>query len=168
MQGLWLRTAVAEDVEALTEIFLQARQAAMPYLPSLHTDQEVSYWLANFVMPNARLTVATVGDARPVGFCACRHGQLDHLYVAPAAQGCGAGTLLLADAMVSNPDGLRLHVFQRNIRARAFYERHGFRLAELRDGSQNEEHEPDAVYDWRPQRQPGSRNERHRTGNSHR
>jgi hypothetical protein len=39
-------------------------------------------------------------------------------------------------------------VFQRNLSARRFYERRGFRLVELRDGSSNEEGEPDAVYQW--------------------
>ncbi|WP_292517290.1 GNAT family N-acetyltransferase [Mesorhizobium sp.] len=168
MHKIGLRPATADDVDALTEIFLQARQVAMPYLPSLYADEEVSYWLANIVMPHARLTVATVGDARPIAFCACRHGQLDHLYVAPASQGSGAGTLLLADAMGHNPSGLRLHVFQRNIKARTFYERNGFCLVELRDGSQNEELEPDAVYDWRPERQFDSRNDSSRAGISHR
>lgn len=164
MHKIGLRLATADDVDSLTEIFLEARQVAMPYLPSLYADEEVSYWLANIVMPNRRLTVATLEDARPIAFCACRPGQLDHLYVAPASQGCGAGTLLLADAMGHNPSGLRLHVFQRNIKARAFYERNGFRLVELRDGSQNEEYEPDAVYDWRPERQLGSRDDCSPTG----
>jgi ribosomal protein S18 acetylase RimI-like enzyme len=48
------------------------------------------------------------------------------------------------------PDGLQLWVFQKNVGARRFYERHGFRLVELTDGAGNEENEPDARYEWRP------------------
>lgn len=43
---------------------------------------------------------------------------------------------------------LELRVFQRNKRARRFYERFGFRLVMLEDGSGNAEREPDAVYRW--------------------
>lgn len=150
MQKIRLRPATADDTDTLTEVFMQARQTAMPYLPSLYTDAQVSYWLANIVLPHSRLIVALTVEAGPVGLSAVRSGQLDHLYVEPGSQGSGAGTLLLADAMACSPDGLRLHVFQRNIKARSFYERKGFRLVELRGGSENEENEPDAVYEWRP------------------
>jgi ribosomal protein S18 acetylase RimI-like enzyme len=43
-------------------------------------------------------------------------------------------------------------VFQKNTGARRFYERYGFTLAELTDGLDTEEHEPDARYEWRPKR----------------
>jgi len=38
-------------------------------------------------------------------------------------------------------------VFQRNLAARRFYERHGSRLIEMTDGALNEEREPDALYE---------------------
>jgi ribosomal protein S18 acetylase RimI-like enzyme len=56
--------------------------------------------------------------------------------------------LLLVAAKEESPRNLRLHVFQRNLSARRFYERRGFMLLKLRDGSSNEEGEPDAVYEW--------------------
>ncbi|MCA1670755.1 MAG: hypothetical protein LC799_00630 [Actinobacteria bacterium] len=46
------------------------------------------------------------------------------------------------------PDGLFLHVFTRNDRARRFYEAAGFTLTAQSDGSRNEEHEPDCTYTW--------------------
>jgi ribosomal protein S18 acetylase RimI-like enzyme len=64
-------------------------------------------------------------------------------------EGQGIGAQLLAAAKEASPQGLWLHVFQRNARARIFYERRGFCIIALRDGSQNEEREPDAVYEWR-------------------
>ena len=43
------------------------------------------------------------------------------------------------------PDDCDLFTFQRNERARAFYEAHGFRIVNLSDGSRNEEGEPDVL-----------------------
>jgi ribosomal protein S18 acetylase RimI-like enzyme len=48
------------------------------------------------------------------------------------------------------PDGLELYTFQVNDRARRFYERHGFVVAMLGDGSGNEEGQPDVLYRWQP------------------
>ncbi len=36
--------------------------------------------------------------------------------------------------------------------ARRFYERHGFRLVQVTEGSENMEREPDALYAWEPER----------------
>jgi putative acetyltransferase len=43
---------------------------------------------------------------------------------------------------------LHLWTFQRNDRARRFYEGRGFVLVRQTDGSGNEEKEPDALYVW--------------------
>ena len=52
--------------------------------------------------------------------------------------------------MARRPDGLSLYTFQVNDGARRFYERHGFVVAALGDGSDNEEGQPDIRYEWRP------------------
>jgi len=122
----------------------------MRYLPRLHSDADVRRWIEAVVLTRCRVLAAVSGDGRVVGFVALAGGRLDHLYVAPNVQGHGVGALLLAAAKAESPRGLRLFVFQRNVRARRFYERHGFSLIEARDGSQNEEGEPDAIYEWRP------------------
>jgi putative acetyltransferase len=41
-----------------------------------------------------------------------------------------------------------LWTFQRNKRARSFYENHGFVAISETDGSRNEEKEPDVMYSW--------------------
>lgn len=145
-----LRPATAGDAAALTAVFLAARRAAMPYLPELHTDAEIHDWMAGVVLPGSHVVVATAVGGLPAGFAAVRADHLDHLYVAPMAQGQGIGARLLAAAKAVSPQGLRLHVFQRNLRARVFYERRGFRTVTLRDGAENEEREPDAIYVWLP------------------
>ena len=41
-------------------------------------------------------------------------------------------------------------MFQRNTTARSFYEKRGLKILRLTDGSGNDEHEPDALYEWHP------------------
>ncbi len=134
----------------MTRVFLDARRLAMPWLPELHAQSDVLRWMAEVVVRDTQTILADAPEGGLSGFAALRPGHLEHLYVAPGRQGQGVGAQLLAAAKAASPDGLRLHVFQRNARARAFYEHRGFRLDALRDGSQNEEREPDAVYVWAP------------------
>jgi ribosomal protein S18 acetylase RimI-like enzyme len=73
--------------------------------------------------------------------------HLDHLYVHPEAQGHGVGSALLRKARSLSPLRITLVTFQRNARARAFYEKHGFRPVRFTAG-ENEEGEPDVHYLW--------------------
>jgi putative acetyltransferase len=75
---------------------------------------------------------------------------VSHLWVHPDQQNRGAGTALLGLAKERRPHGLQLQVFQQNVGARRLYERHGFTLVKLADGSGNAEGEPEAFYEWRP------------------
>jgi GNAT superfamily N-acetyltransferase len=149
------RRATDQDALPLSEIFLAARRAAMPYLPGLYTDTEVLGWIRDVVIPKSHVLVAPA-DGPPAGFASIRNGWLDHLYVTPAAQRRGVGSWLLAGAQQVSAGGLLLHVFQRNAVARRSYERSGFRLVGLRDGSENEEREADAVYLWRAESLSGT------------
>jgi GNAT superfamily N-acetyltransferase len=143
-----LRRADQADAEFIAAIFTSSRRAAMPYLPVLYTDAEVLEWIKDVVLRWSSATLAVSSDSEAGGFASIRNGFLEHLYVAPQLQGRGLGARLLAAAKDESPGGLRLHVFQRNLSARQFYERRGFKLVELRDGSSNEEGEPDAAYEW--------------------
>jgi ribosomal protein S18 acetylase RimI-like enzyme len=49
--------------------------------------------------------------------------------------------------MLGSP--IRLHTLQENVEARQFYEKHGFQILKLTDGSENEENCPDVLYEWR-------------------
>jgi GNAT superfamily N-acetyltransferase len=81
------------------------------------------------------------------GIIAFRDGWIEQLYVLPAAQGRGIGTELINVAKGACAR-LELWTFQRNARARRFYQARGFMLAEETDGARNEEKEPDARYVW--------------------
>ncbi|GAB4170436.1 MAG: GNAT family N-acetyltransferase [Thalassobaculales bacterium] len=143
-----LRPALPADAIPLADIMVASRRAAMPWLAEPHSPAEAREWMAGSVLPHLAVRVAEVAGAM-AGFAAWGHGWLHHLYITPERQGQGAGAALLAAAMAANPEGLRLWAFQRNARARGFYERRGFVLVRLTDGAGNEEKEPDAEYHWR-------------------
>ena len=141
-----LRAARPEDARAVARVHREARLEAMPWLPELHTPAEdVDFFAAALARDEAR-----VGESGGlvVAFAVVSGDELAHLYVAPAAQRQGFGSALLDWAKELGPGGLWLWVFQRNERARRFYEERGFRLVELTDGAANEEREPDARYAW--------------------
>lgn len=76
------------------------------------------------------------------GVLATRPGWVEQLYVRPASQGRGLGRALLDRAKAHSDGQLQLWVFTRNTRARCFYGRAGFTVAEETDGAGNEEHQP--------------------------
>ena len=143
-----VRRAGPGDGEAIARIQLEARRTAMPYLREAHTDEETYGFFAGVVADGEAYLAEVAGEI--VGFAALGDDWLEHLYVDPAWQGRGAGDLLLATAKEARPRGFRLYVFQRNAAARRFYEARGLELVALGDGSENEEGEPDALYEWRP------------------
>jgi GNAT superfamily N-acetyltransferase len=120
----------------------------MPYLQALHTDKEVGAWIRHTLLPKAEVWLAEVAG-RPAGYLALVDDILDHLYVGPGDQRQGIGSLLLAKAKALRPRGLRLYAFQRNRRARDFYEGRGFVPVAFSDGAGNQEQEPDVIYEWR-------------------
>ena len=119
----------------------------MPYLPALHTDEETRGWIANTVLAETEVWAAEL-DGCIAGFASLTENMLEHLYVAPERQGKGVGGELLEQAKRLRPQGFRLWVFQRNREARGFYERRGLACVLLTDGADNEEREPDALYEW--------------------
>ncbi len=118
-----LRRADQADAEFIAAIFASPRRAAMPYLPLLYTDTEVLEWIRDVVLRRSSATLVVSSNGETGGFASVRNSFLEHLYVAPQLQGQGLGALLLAAAKEESPRGLRLHVFQRNLSARRFYER---------------------------------------------
>ncbi|HLJ61501.1 MAG TPA: GNAT family N-acetyltransferase [bacterium] len=143
-----LRRAGAADASAIAELYLASRRDALPYLRNAHTDPEIREWVPAVMMKRADVWVAEIGGT-VVGFLSLAGDYVDHLYLLPGFYGRGIGSLLLDKAKELSPGRLRLFTFQRNTRARAFYEARGFVAIEFTDGSQNEEREPDALYEWR-------------------
>jgi GNAT superfamily N-acetyltransferase len=143
-----IRLGRIHEADTIADVFV-ASFRGLTFLPKLHTDDQIRQWIRDEMVPAHEVWVAEM-DGRIVGFGALTDDLLGHLYVHPEAQNQGVGTALLENAKQQRPVGFRLWVFQKNEGARRFYERHGFRLVELTDGSGNEEREPDALYEWIP------------------
>lgn len=144
-----IRRATPDDARALADVHLRARRECMPYLPDIHSPEEVLAWIRE-VMPQHEEVWVAEDEDRVIGFFALSEGFLYHLYVYPELHGQGAGSLLFDRVKELAPEGFQLWVFQRNTQAREFYEHRGMRVVELTDGSRNEEREPDALYEWKP------------------
>lgn len=148
-----LRPAEPRDAHEIAEVHTRSRQEAMPWLPELHTDQETRAWVRDVVLPHQEVWVAERGG-RVVGVAALHEDSLEQLYILPGFQGHGIGSALFARAQALRLHGFTFYVFQRNTRARTFYERRGCVAVEFGDGSGNEEGEPDVLYHWSPARVP--------------
>lgn len=146
-QEFTLRRARPEDAPAIAETHLASRRHGLPYLPEVHTEAETHHWVAHVLLAQQEVWVTEIGG-NVAGFAALHEGWLEQLYIAPAFQGRGLGSALLDLAMSRNPGGLQLFAFQRNERARRFYEGRGFVAEWFGDGSENEEGEPDVRYRW--------------------
>ncbi|RUM23602.1 GNAT family N-acetyltransferase [Rhizobium vallis] len=137
----------ADHMQAAAGIRRVALWQRLPWLADLHTpEEEEQYWRMH-LLPNCTILGAAIG-IRLVGVIAYGDDWIEQLYVLPDFQGMGIGSLLL-DSAKDEMDEIRLWTFQRNIGARAFYERHGFTAEEETDGLDNEEKEPDVLYHWR-------------------
>jgi chorismate mutase/ribosomal protein S18 acetylase RimI-like enzyme len=154
---LELRPAVGADADALADLFFAAREAAYPAMPhSVHTREEGGHWFREVLgleprtiaMPVERVVwVAARGD-EIVGYVVVDPGWLDSLYVRPDLTGRGIGSVLLDLVKGLLPGGFALWVFESNVRAQAFYARHGLVVVRRTDGSENEERSPDLEMAW--------------------
>ena len=149
-----IRRATAADSLRVADVYLSAVHVGLPWLQLVHTDDQVRDWIAGHVVPDLPTWVAELGGAA-VGTivlvpptAANDTAWVDHLYVDPPYQGRGVGDRLIGFAKECHPRGLQLWTFQRNTRARAFYEHRGFAAVEFTDGAGNEEREPDVRYAW--------------------
>jgi len=145
-----LRPATIEDAAQVAEVLLSSRRVFLPYAPLAHTDAAVRRWVREPLIPSGGVTVACVGG-EVVGVLAIARESnvswINQLYVAPGHTGQGIGTRLLAHALSSLEGPVRLYTFQANTGARSFYERHGFKAIAFGDGTGNEEHCPDVLYE---------------------
>jgi GNAT superfamily N-acetyltransferase len=149
--ALTLRTAAAADAARVGEIYLASRKTAMPWLASPHTDEQTRWWHTFVLVPRQTVVVAErAGEV--VGFADPTDGWLHALYITPSAQGTGVGSALLEYSMALQPGGFNLWVFARNTRALHFYARYGCVEVRRTDGADNEEHEPDVLLAWAPNR----------------
>jgi len=140
-----IRQTTPADIDDTARVFSVSREAAMPFLPVLHTPEEDRAFFRTRVFPTCEIWVADENGI--TGFIAFREGWIEHLYIHPAHHRRGLGRTLLAQAK-SRFAELQLWAFRKNYNAIAFYEANGFRLVRQTDGAENAEREPDALYSW--------------------
>jgi len=143
--------AEPEDALAVARIHLASRRQAMPYLRHAHTDDETRDYFVRAVAERRQAWWVVRHQGQVVAYMAIAGENLEHLYVSPCWQGRGFGSALLERAKALSAGRLTLWTFQRNERARAFYEARGFRSIGQTAGK-NEESEPDVQYEWRKRR----------------
>ena len=142
------RLARREDAAAIARVFSPSYRL-LDFLPMLHTEEEDRWFIENVVLEECAVTVAE-DDKGIVAFLARQGDEVRMLYTHPDFIGAGAGSLLLEGAQRSGATALELWCFQANIRARRFYEGHGFKAIRFTDGRDSEEKCPDVRYRWQP------------------
>jgi GNAT superfamily N-acetyltransferase len=140
-----VRPAGVNDADRIATVFLRSRYASIPDI-LVHSDEDVRAYFATVVLPNQQVWVAEV-DGDIVALLALHDDWIEHLYVDPEWTGHEIGTKLLDMAKAQSREGLNLWTFQSNVKARRFYERHGFKAEAMTDGD-NEEGAPDVRYRW--------------------
>ena len=143
---LGLRRLALRDMDAAAAVHRASFDHALPWLAGLHTRAEDCTFYRTQVFPACQVW-GQEWQSKLVGIIAFREGWIDQLYVLPDAQGQGVGSDLLEVAQNTFPV-LNLWTFQRNQRARRFYEANGFEAVRETDGVDNEEKEPDVLYRW--------------------
>jgi GNAT superfamily N-acetyltransferase len=143
-----LRPAGHDDLDAIAEVHLAARAAAVPAMPpGVHPPDDVRAWVRGWDLSTYDVWVAEAGPD-VVGYARFTDTWLDDLYVDPRWQGRGVGSALFDLVTALRPDGICLWVFESNEPARAFYRRRGCAEVERTDGSANEERAPDIRVAW--------------------
>jgi GNAT superfamily N-acetyltransferase len=142
-----VRRALAHEVDDIASVWWRSRLGAVPDVPlPVHTEDEVHEWFAKVVLPTREVWVAE-DDGAVKGLLVLEDEWIDQLYVDPGDTGHGVGSRLLTVAKRQRPFGLKLWTFAANVRARRFYESHGFVATGSTDGD-NEEGAPDIRYEW--------------------
>ena len=142
-----LRQARLADMPAVARLHRRTVEVSLPFVPRLHTPEEDAWWFAERLFATNEVWIAESGDLLE-GYVAFRADFIEHLFVRPESQGARLGVTLLEKAK-EDAGELSLWTFQQNLRARAFYEKHGFDVVMETDGADNDEKLPDVLYRWR-------------------
>ena len=146
-----------DDADAIAGVFSPSLRL-LTFLPELHTVDEDRQFIRHRILKHCDVSVVRA-QTTIVSFIALEAAspmasdpsnltdEIRLLHTHPDWIGCGAGSLLIKHAQQTR-HCLELWCFQANIRARQFYERHGFAAVRFTDGEQNEERMPDVRYRW--------------------
>jgi len=145
-----LRPYAPDDFDETVAVWRASKRAAFAYVEAQQrwTLEDDAGHFRRVISVEYEIWLAEA-EGRIVGMLARKGDFVDQLFVHPDLQRCGVGTALLRKAAELSPGGLRLFTFQRNLPARSFYEKHGFRAVKF-GVSPPPENEPDVEYRWDP------------------
>lgn len=118
----------------------------MPWLRVCLTPEEDLVYFRT-VMIGQQDTDLIYTDGILAGVFTSAPGWIEQFYLMETHWRRGIGSHVLRREM-ERQNHLQLWTFERNTRAIAFYESHGFAESERTDGSTNEEREPDIRFVW--------------------
>jgi len=122
---LTFRPLAAGDVKAISGVHHRACLIAYAFMNWRYGIDEVERWYAGKFAEWSWTLAALEADVM-AGFIALKDHHIDQLYVDPSQQRTGIGSALLGKALNAVSGRIALDVFEENLGARAFYEKHGF------------------------------------------
>lgn len=145
--NITIRAYQDSDLNEIVQLWYQTWHQTFPHLKHPHP---YSVWKERFqaeLASSGSIWLAEL-QTRIVGFIAILPAQqfIDQLFVDVNYQSQGIGAALLNQAKTICPQGLSLHTLQENVRARSFYERHGFKPGKLSVNAFNRQ--PNIEYIW--------------------
>jgi len=145
-----IREFVESDFDELVARWHETNLVSYPHnaVQQSHTLADARKFVRTRVLPACEVHVATRSD-QLVGLLVLEAPWIRQFAVFPEWQRQGVGSVLLGRARERSPRELRLFTFQRNDKARAFYEKHGFTAVAF-GVSPAPELEPDVEYRWLP------------------
>jgi ribosomal protein S18 acetylase RimI-like enzyme len=118
------------------------------WMPRIHTHDDVVKYYQTEVAAR-RQTLVAVDGARVRGFISMLPDHfVTALYVEQTSRSLGIGSMLLDRAKRALSPDIKLYTFQANVKAQAFYARHGF-VEINRTTGDNDEGLPDVLLEWR-------------------
>lgn len=144
-----IRSFREADFDRLVAHWHETNRASFPWLESeqRHTLDDARSFFRQSILATCEVWVAEEPGALLGLIALSGDGWVKQLSVFPKHQRRGIGTRLLQHAKDRADSGLRLYTLQRNLPARRFYEKHGFRAIAF-GTSPTPESEPDVQYLW--------------------
>lgn len=122
-----IRSYVEDDLDTVVALWYNSWSNTFPGLRHPQPFEAWKFRFKNDLAINNSVLVAEF-QSQIVGFIVINEekGTLEQIFVDVDVQRIGIGTALLSEAKIICPSGLSLTTLEQNVRARRFYEKHGF------------------------------------------
>ena len=134
----------ARYAEDAVRMWRASKQAVLG-VEELHNFEDHLHYLSVVLTRDNRIYLAMFNEV-VVGLMATDGAWINQLYIHIDYQGKGIGSRMVNLAKQLSSGSLSLHTFEVNLKARRFYEKHGFSM--VGRGRDNEENLPDVLLTW--------------------